>query len=130
MLPFTPKHTRRDGPEGLIQTRIINRLESFDWYIKVIIGNALQHGLPDLFVAHARWGQKWVEVKNPASFSFTERQQQNFPKMHAAGVGVWVLFDDRDDELLKLTKPANWFEIMFAWQYNGVNKRPEYLLKV
>lgn len=81
----------------------------------MIVGNALQHGLPDVFAAHPRFGQKWIEVKNPVAFSFTERQQQNFPKMAAAGVGIWILFSDSDDELKKLLKPANWFEVYFQW---------------
>lgn len=79
-----------------------------------------QHGVPDLFAAHRRFGQKWIEVKNPLSFSFTDRQQQNFPLMDSAGVGIWVLFSDTDEELAKLTKPANWLEIYLKW-VNNVN---------
>lgn len=123
MLPFIPKHTRRDGPEAAIQSKIITKLESFDWFVQVIVGNALQNGMPDLFVAHPNWGQKWIEVKNPVSFSFTTRQQQKFPILHAAGVGIWILFSADDDELIKLTKPANWFEVFFKWQTSALNPR-------
>jgi hypothetical protein len=90
-----------------------------DWFVQVMIGNELQFGLPDLFIAHPRYGQKWVEVKNPLKFSFTERQVQKFPKLHAAGVGIWVLFSATDDELGKLFKPANGMEILLNW-CNGV----------
>lgn len=123
MLPFTAKHTRRDGPEGKIQEDIIRKLESFGWFVQVILGNAIQNGMPDLFVSHPRWGQKWIEVKNPGGYSFTERQQQKFPILHAHGVGIWILFSAEDDELVKLTKPANWFEVFFAWQTGHNNKR-------
>ncbi len=85
----------------------------------MIVGNAVQFGLPDVFAAHAMFGQKWIEVKNPRKYSFTSAQVETFPKMHAAGVGIWVLFGYDDKELLKLTKPANWFEAYFAWTAKG-----------
>lgn len=84
-----------------------------------MIGNALQFGLPDLFTAHPRYGQKWIEVKNWDKFSFTERQIQKFPVLHAAGVGIWVLFRATDEELQKLFEPANGMTIMINW-CNGV----------
>lgn len=120
MNPFSAKKTVRNGPEQIIQDAIITKLRKHDWFTQVIIGNAIQHGLPDLFVSHARLGMKWIEVKNPKAFSFTERQQQKFPLMHAAGVGIWVLFSDHEDELFKITKPPNWFEIMFRWQHGAM----------
>lgn len=83
--------------------------------MKVIVGNAVQFGLPDVFAAHNRFGQKWIEVKKLPNYSFTEAQQITFPQLHAAGVGVWILHGFDDAELLKLTRPANWFEPYFAW---------------
>jgi hypothetical protein len=86
----------------------------------VIVGNAVQFGLPDIFAAHARFGPKWIEVKNPnRDYSFTAAQQITFPQLHAAGVGVWVLFGYDNKELEKLTQPANWFEPYFAWVSKG-----------
>lgn len=122
MNPFQPKRYGKAGPEAIIQEGIITRLKRHDWFVKVIVGNMYQYGIPDLYAAHARYGQKWIEVKNPASFSFTERQQQEFPKMHAAGVGIWVLFSDEDAELMKLFKPANGMEILQNWLLGVYNK--------
>lgn len=37
-----------------------------------MIGNAFQMGVPDLFVAHPKWGQRWIDVKRPGrNYSFT-----------------------------------------------------------
>lgn len=115
MQPFRPRKTVANGPEAVIQERIIERLTSHEWFVQVFIGNALQHGIPDLFAAHPNFGQKWIEVKYKPHLSFTQRQQQKFPKMHAAGIGIWVLFDSTDEEILKLLKPANWMQIYLNW---------------
>ena len=123
MRAFRPKANPHNGPEAKIQQAIIDRLKAHDWYVKVIVGNAFQFGLPDLFAAHAHWGMRWIEVKNPLQFSFTPAQIQEFPKLNAAGVGVWILFSDEKDELDKLFKPANWFEIYFRWS-NSAMARP------
>jgi len=123
MNPFVPRKTVANGPEQIIQDAIILKLKKFDWFTQVIVGNAIQHGLPDLFVSHARMGMKWIEVKNPKAYSFTERQCQKFPLLHAAGVPIFVLFSADEDELLKLTQPPNWFLIMFAWMNGAAIKR-------
>lgn len=79
-----------------------------------------QFGLPDLFAAHTKYGQRWIEVKNPLAFSFTPAQIIEFPKLHAAGVGIWILFDSTVEELTKLTKPANWFQIYHNWSVGAL----------
>lgn len=122
MLPFHAKATSKTGPEAVIQEDIITRLKRHDWVTQVFMGNMFQFGIPDLFAAHPNFGQKWIEVKNPAGFSFTPAQQQKFPVWSAAGVGIWILFGDSDTELMKLTKPANWFEIYVQWT-GGVTQR-------
>lgn len=94
-------------------------MKAADWYIKVMIGNMYQFGVPDVYAAHLKHGQRWIEVKNPAKFSFTPAQQVEFPKLHAAGVGIWILFSDDDTELLKLFKPANWLEVYLKWVNNA-----------
>jgi len=119
MQPFKPKATVRNGPEAQIQQAIIDKLKQHDWYVKVMIGNMYQFGIPDLFAAHIKYGQRWIEVKNPTKFSFTQAQIIEFPKLHAAGVGIWILFSAEDNELLKLFKPANWGEIFFRWSANA-----------
>lgn len=78
-----------------------------------------QSGFPDLFAAHMNHGIRLIEVKNPGAFSFTPAQQIDFPKFKAAGVGIWILMSDSDEELMKLHKPANWWEVWFRY-VNGV----------
>lgn len=109
------------GPEAKIQNAIIEFLRSREWFCKVMIGNSFQFGVPDLFTAHAKHGQRWIEVKNPLAYSFTPAQLTEFPKMVAAGVGIWVLFSSDVNEMEKLFKPANWFEVFFKWS-NGAGK--------
>lgn len=101
--------------EAYLQEQLVNRLKANDWFVKVIVGNAVQFGLPDVYAAHPMFGAKWIEMKNPKGYSFTQAQQETFPKLHAAGVGIWILFGYDDAELKKLTQPANWFEPYFEW---------------
>lgn len=115
MNPFEAKKYGKQGPEAKIQEKIVEVLKSADFFVQVMIGNAYQFGIPDLFAAHRSYGQKWIEVKNPAQYSFTDRQQQKFPLMHAAGVGIWILFSAEPEEILKLTKPCNWLSIYSKW---------------
>jgi hypothetical protein len=65
-----------------------------------------------------------IEIKNPLAFSFTPAQQIDFPKFKAAGVGIWILMSDDDTELMKLHKPANYFEVYYCW-VNGVKLVPK-----
>lgn len=81
-------------------------------------GNAYQSGFPDLFTSHINHGIRLIEVKYKEQFSFTTAQQADFPAMKAAGVGIWILMSDSDEELAKLHKPANWWEIYYCWVNN------------
>lgn len=103
----------RTGPEAKIQGDIVNRLRTMEWFVKETHGNMFQSGLPDLFAAHIKYGSRWIEVKNPLSFSFTPAQTIDFPKMSAAGVGIWILFSHSDHEMMKLFKPANWYSVYY-----------------
>ncbi len=102
------------GPEAIIQTAIIRELKAQDWYVKVMVGNIYQYGVPDLYVAHRSRGQRWIEVKNPKSYSFTPAQAIEFPLLSNYGVGIWILFSV--DDIHKLSKPANWQEYFLRWQ--------------
>lgn len=123
MQPFKPKRPTSKGPEAELQDGLVLKLRSYEWYVKVMIGNMYQFGVPDVFAAHQRHGMRWIEVKNPVSFSFTPAQLIEFPKMHAAGVGIWILFGPQESEILKLFKPANWFEVYHNWLTNANGKR-------
>ena len=58
--------------------------------------------------AHARYGQRWIEVKCPVHYRFTPAQLEWFPKFAAANVGIWILTSAEPHELNKLMGPANW----------------------
>ena len=71
-----------------------------------------QAGFPDLYAAHRKYGQRWIECKNPLKYAFTPAQLEYFPQMTAHGVGVWVLIGPEDSEIDKLMKPANWYQYL------------------
>ena len=117
MNPFIPESAV--GPEAKIEQAVMKALRNIEWFVKKIHGNAYQSGLPDLFAAHASYGQRWIEIKYIENYSFTKAQQQDFPKLMAAGVGIWILTSDEVSELAKLFKPPNWQEYYLRWA-NGV----------
>lgn len=108
----------KQGPEAKIQDRLVKKLRGMEWFVKETHGNLYQSGLPDLLTGHIKYGSRWIEVKNPYDFSFTPAQQQDFPKMKAVGIGIWILFGDEDAEILKLWKPANWWDVYYNWTHN------------
>lgn len=115
MEPKAIVNTRR-GPERIIQDKIIAFLRARGWFVRETHGNVYQNGFPDLFCAHPRYGQRWVEVKNLKKFAFTAAQIETFPQFVAHGSGVWIMTDATEVEYEKLFKPCNW------WQYFYVLK--------
>lgn len=91
----------------------MNRLKQLDWLVLQTHGNAYQMGLPDLYAAHFKYGARWIEVKNPANYSFTGAQIEVFPALHAKGVGIWILFGDDDYQINKIFEPPNWFQFFY-----------------
>lgn len=73
-----------------------------------------QSGLPDLFISHRMYGQRWVEVKNPTKYEFTPAQVKNFPLMSANGAAIWILIAASEDEYKKLFMPENWYWYLHA----------------
>ena len=109
----------QQGPERIIQNAIIEYLRAREWFVKETHGNMYQNGLPDLFCTHRRYGQRWVEVKNPEKYSFTPAQLETFPLMVANGAGVWILVAATDAEYEKLIcQPCNWY-----WYLMMINTR-------
>ncbi len=100
---------KRQNPEAIIQDSVTKLLESRKWLVKSTHGNIFSHGFPDLYCAHTRFGTRWIEIKNPTHFVFTASQLEFFPKLNAAGVGVWILVRATEDEYQKLFKPPNWY---------------------
>lgn len=101
----------REHPEAKVQKSIVNMLLIKGWFVKRMVGNAFQFGIPDLFACHYRYGQRWIEVKLPGmkGSKFTAAQLEDFPKLCANGSGVWVLTGDSDTEYQKLFAPPNWY---------------------
>lgn len=102
--------SKKKGPEAIIQESIIKMLRYKGWYVKAMVGNAYQHGIPDLFICHKRYGTRWVEVKLPdmKGSRFTAAQLEDFPKFCANGSGIWILTSDSEAEYDKLFRPHNW----------------------
>lgn len=108
------KKIKTYNPEAKIQTRIIRRLENLGWFVKRMIGNTYQTGVPDLYITHRVYGCRWVEVKLPGmkGSKWTQAQLEEFPKFQANGSPIWVLTDDSDSEISKLFLSSNLWEYM------------------
>jgi len=96
-------------PEEKIRDDFIDFLKIRDWFVKIMHGSAYQSGVPDLYCAHLKYGQRWVEVKNPLKYEFTAAQRETFPKMSAHGVGIWVVTAATEEEYKKLFQQPNWY---------------------
>jgi len=96
-------------PEAKIQKAIVKMLRAREWTVVVTHGNQYQQGLPDLLALHHIYGKRWVEIKNPKSYSFTPAQKELFPKLHEVDGGVWILVAATDYEYEKLFTSGNWF---------------------
>lgn len=108
-----PKKPRnKKGPEAIIQLDIIKMLRFKGWHVMVTHGNMYQSGFPDLFCCHYRYGQRWIDCKNPKSYKFTPAQLEDWPKICANGSGVWILVAATETEYNKLFKPPNWYQYL------------------
>lgn len=118
MEPFKPKRYGGQGPEAKIQRAIIELLEEKGWWCKSTHGNAHTDGWPDVWASHARYGNRWIEVKLPEmkGSHFTNAQLRDFPRFNNVGGGVWVLTAATEEEYEKLFSEANW------WLYLNVLK--------
>lgn len=97
------------GPEAKIQEAVIAYLVKRLWYVKVLHGNAFQQGMPDLFACKRDSGYRFIECKQPKKYMFTAAQIEAFPKMSAAGVGIWVMNDATESEYACLFRKPNWW---------------------
>lgn len=75
--------------------------------MKIMHGNMYMSGMPDLFCVKKRYGPRFIEVKNPGKFSFTPAQLEDFPRMVAEGVNIWVLVAATEKEYAKLFERPN-----------------------
>lgn len=86
------------------------------WIVKVTVGNMFMQGFPDLYATHAEYKSRWIEVKNPLSYSFTKAQKVEFPLLTYNGTNIWVLMAATEAEYKKLFRPPNFEEIFLHYQ--------------
>ena len=103
-----PKIRAAHGPEYGIQREIINFLRVRKWHVERIVGIGWQFGLPDLYIAHPQWGQRWLEVKNDGEYTFTKAQKIKFPILASFGVGIWIMTAATEEQYERLFKEPNW----------------------
>ena len=102
------KVRKKDNKEARIQADVEKRLLLEKWYVKNTHGNIYQAGFPDLYVAHIKYGTRWIEVKNPDGWAFTPAQVIEFPLMAASGVGIWIVTDPYQVPDILFTPPNFW----------------------
>lgn len=98
----------KHGPEWHIQQALIAFLQHRGWQVEPMHGNLFQQGIPDLFIAHPRWGQRWIDCKHPIRYTFTRAQRRKWPLWDKARVGIWILTAANQTEYDKLFAPPNW----------------------
>lgn len=97
-----------NGPEYKIQAEFIKFLKERGWLVERMIGNAFQHGIPDLYIHHPEYGARWVDIKNPGRYEFTKSQRIKWPLWDKFGCGVWIIAAATEEEYRKLFRPPNW----------------------
>lgn len=107
-------HFRKEAimKEAKLQDRIKKFLEDRGWLVEISTMGRFQAGWPDMFAHHPKYGPRWIEVKKPKprDSPFTKAQRVKFPKWDRAGVGIWVLVADDEEEYDKLFHLPNWTE--------------------
>lgn len=98
----------RSRPEAKIQKALKTFLKARDWLVESTHGSAFQRGFPDLFLAHPKWGIRWVDVKVEGRYSFTKAQRIKWPLWERYGVGIWVLTAANQENYDRLFAPPNW----------------------
>lgn len=116
---------RKHGPEWHIQEDLRRFLKVRGWLVERMIGNAFQMGIPDLYLHHPRWGERWVDVKQPKNYTFTREQKLKWPLWDSFGAGIWILTAATQAEYDKLFRPPNWRDF---WKSSWVQPDIEALL--
>lgn len=98
--------------ESSIQDRVREFLRLRGWKTFRLHGNAFQKGLPDLYAAHPLHGPRWIEIKRPKDYKFTQHQKRVFPELESAGEKIWILVDATMNEYMKLFEAPNWREYL------------------
>lgn len=99
-----PKH----GPEYFIQKDLMVFLRERDWLVERMIGNAFQRGIPDLYCFRRDFGERWIDVKAPGKYSFTDQQKKKWPVWDSFGRGIYIITAATQDQYDLLFGPPNW----------------------
>ena len=84
-------------------------MKTRDWLIKKTHGNEFSIGWPDLYCAHKRYGQRWIECKVPQRGYLEGSQIEFFRELAAVGVGVWIITAANEEQYNLLFGQPNWF---------------------
>jgi len=103
----TPKLREKHGPEWKIQQNLVRYLRDRGWMVEVMQGNMFQTGIPDLFIAHLKFGIRFIDVKNPGHYTFTRAQRKKWPNWEKYKVGIWILVAADEENYDRLFKPPN-----------------------
>lgn len=95
-------------PEEKIRADLRQFLQDRQWLVEITHGNRYQSGIPDLYIAHVKYGTRWIDVKNPERYSFTPAQRLKWPLWEAYRIGIWILTAATQDQYDLLFKPPNW----------------------
>jgi len=107
-LLFSRMRAKTKPKEFKIQRDLMEHLRLRGWLVERTHGNLFQVGFPDLYIAHPKWGTRWIDVKRPGHYSFTKAQKVKWPIWDSFGIGIWILTAATQEEYDKLFGPPNW----------------------
>ena len=99
---------KKHGPEWHIQNAIREYLTCREWRVERFIGNALQFGIPDLYAFHRRHGERWIDVKTPGRYDFTQQQKIKWPIWADFNRGIWIMTAADQENYDLLFDLPNW----------------------
>lgn len=103
-----PKLKTKHGPEYKIQQDVIRYLQDRGWYVRVFTAGLYNFGFTDIWAAHPKYGQKWIEIKRPIkNVQFTPAQIIEFPKFISHGVPIYILTGANEENYKRLFGPSN-----------------------
>ena len=83
-------------PEQAGAKRLKTLMQRAGWEIDKTHGNVYMKGWPDYYAAHKRFGTRWIETKASGTGQLSLGQIEFFNRWTRAGVGIWVLRDEKD----------------------------------
>jgi hypothetical protein len=108
----------KHGPEYAIQADLIQFMRNRGWLVERMACGMFQIGIPDLYCYHTRYGERWIDAKNPEQYSFTKAQKQKWPLWAKYGVGIWILTAATEEQYALLFKAPNWRDYWKpSWKY-------------